>query len=170
MTEKIDLKLWWIGVAMLVALIAMGATVMGDSPYAITDHQGAATAQRVDEIQQSWREDGYFGLHIFGMIGDLVFIVVYSLGAWRAGKGLRARPGALTSLIGLFVMGAAVIFFLTDMTETSLQLVQMVNDEGVDWMASTAAIAQPIKFASWIASFLGVLLGLASARFSSGGA
>lgn len=168
MTQKIELKLFWIGVAMLVGLIALGVLVLGDSQFALPEHQAAATAARVDEIQQAWHAEGYFGIHLFGMVADLVFIVVYSLGAWRAGKGLRAQSGSLTSLIGLFVMGAAIVFFVTDITETSLQLTQMVMDQGVDWMAATAAFCQPIKMAAWTLSFLAVLLGLLANRLSRG--
>ena len=168
MTKQIELKLFWIGVAMLVCLIALGTVVLGDSQFALPDHQAAATAARVDEIQQAWHAENYFGLHVFGMVADLAFIVVYSLGAWRAGEGLRAQSSSLTRLIGLFVMGTAIVFFVTDITETSLQLTQMVMDQGVEWMAATAAFCQPIKVAAWTSSFLAVLLGLLANRLSRG--
>ncbi|MEL6530543.1 MAG: hypothetical protein AAFQ27_11315 [Pseudomonadota bacterium] len=163
---KVELKLWSIGVLMLVALIVLGAVVMGDSAFSLPDHQSAGTAARVDEIQTAWKAEGYLGLHTIGMVGDLVFIVVYSVGAWRAGTSLRAYGGGFLSILGLFTMAMAVLFFVTDITETTLQLVQMLTAKGVDWMAGVAAFAQPIKMAAFVASFFAVLMGWLVARFT----
>ncbi|MEM7779160.1 MAG: hypothetical protein AAF697_02070 [Pseudomonadota bacterium] len=168
MSEKVEVKLWLIGVLMLVALIAVLQTLTGDGPYGIVDHQAAARADRVNEIQGAWKQAGHFGLHTAGMVGDLIFIVVYSLGTWRAGRGLRAQSGGFARLVGAVVGLSAVVFFATDICETSLQLTQMVMDQGVEWMAATAAFMQPIKVIAWIVSFVSVLLGLAAARFSRG--
>ena len=167
MTAKIETKLWLIGVLMLVALIASGQLFMGDSAFTILDHQAAATAERVDEIQAAWQAEGYFTQHAIGMVGDLIFICVYSLGTWRAGKALRDSANGFARIVGAITLGLAVIFFVTDITETSLQLVQMLTGEGVNWMAGTAAFMQPIKINAWIASFLAVIIGLVANRFSS---
>ena len=59
---------------------------------------------------------------------------------------------------------AAVVFVFTDYLETVLQFIQLLQDRGVDWMAATAAFAQPIKVAAWIATFIGVIAGWGAAR------
>lgn len=164
MAQRIEWKLWLTGVLMLITLIVLGATVMGDSQFSITDHQSAGTAERVNEIQTAWQSEGYFGMHIFGMFADLAFIIVYSFGAWRAGKGMNAQSRRFVSTLGWVVMICALTFFVTDMTETSLQLVQMLMEQGIDWMAATAAFAQPIKSVTFILSFFGVFVGLISVR------
>ena len=170
MSQGIEIRYWLIGVGMLAALMGFGTIFMGDSAFSVIDHQAAATAQRVNEIQSAWQDEGYSGLHIIGMIGDLIFIVVYSIGTIRAGRGLRAGASVITRTIGLLVLVLGGVFFVTDITETSLQLVQMLMNEGKDWMAGTAAFMQPIKVFSWIASFVAVLVGLVANRLSSSAA
>lgn len=86
MMHKIDLKLWWVGVLMLIGLIALGVLVLGDGKFSLPDHQSAGSAARVDEIQEEWKAKGSFIPHLVGMFADLVFILVYCLGAWRAGN------------------------------------------------------------------------------------
>ena len=60
--------------------------------------------------------------------------------------------------LGVVIAGAAVVFLITDYLETILQLIQLVREQGSDWMAGTAATARPIKVAAWIVTFVGVLL------------
>ncbi len=167
MTNRVETRYWLIGVGMLVALIGFEMIFMGDSAFSIVDHQAAGTAARVNEIQSTWHDEGYFGLQTLGMIGDLVFIVIYSIGTMRAGRGLRAGASVITRTIGLLVLALGGVFFATDITETSLQLVQMLMNEGSDGMAGIAAFMQPIKVLAWIGSFVAVLVGLLANRLSS---
>ena len=170
MTKKVDIKFWLIGLAMFGALIAFDLLAMADRPFSIIDHQAAGTAERVNEIQLAWKDAGYFTMSTISMVGDLIFIVFYSLGAWRAGTSIRAHSGTVMRFIGLILMVAAPVFFVTDIVETSLQLTQMLMDQGVDWMAATAAFMQPIKINAWIVSFVAVIAALIAARFSSSAA
>lgn len=164
---RIDLKYWLIGLAMFGALIATSLLFRGDAPFSIVDHQGAGTAERVDLIQTAWRDAGLRNLFIASMFGDLIFIGFYSFGSWQAGKSLHALEGRFLRGLGLVVMGAAVIFCLSDYLETTLQIVQMLADKGSDSLAATAAFAQPIKVAAWITTFIGVLIAIPLTRFSS---
>jgi len=66
----------------------------------------------------------------------------------------------LVRLLGGFIAAAAVVFLISDYLETILQFAQMLQNEGVDWMAATAATAQPIKFAAFYVTFFGVLAAL----------
>lgn len=63
----------------------------------------------------------------------------------------------MVRLLGGFIAAAAVVFLISDYLETILQFVQMLQDEGVDWMAATAATGQLIKFAAFYVTFFGVL-------------
>lgn len=167
---RIDLKYWLIGLAIFGFLIVSSALLHGDAPFGIVDHQAAGTAERVDMIQMAWREAGLRSLTIASMFVDLVFIAVYTIGSWKAGKSLRALEGRFVITLGWVIMMSAVVFCLSDYLETTLQVVQMLADKGSDSMAATAAFAQPIKVAAWITTFIGVLVAIPAARFSSSAA
>ena len=68
-------------------------------------------------------------------------------------------PGFLR-VVGVVVAVAAVVFLITDYVETILQVIQLLQERGVDWMAGTAATMQPFKIAAWVVTFLGVIAGL----------
>jgi hypothetical protein len=155
-----QLKFWLIGLAMFGALIALGF-VRGDaSQYTILDHQAAGTAAMVDTIQADWRANGLRQLAIISMIGDLIFIGFYGCGAFIAGRSFSRIETGLLRGLGVIIAGAAVVFLITDYVETILQLIQLLREQGSDWMAGTAATARPIKVAAWIVTFVGVLLSL----------
>ncbi|MBV7266849.1 hypothetical protein [Erythrobacter ani] len=161
MTRKApDLKYWLIGLAIFVGLVAASALLRGDAPYGIVDHQAAGTARQVDIIQASWRDSELTTIMTISMLVDLIFIGVYSFGCWRAGRSFIAFGSAAMKTIGLAVISAAAVFCVTDYIETILQVVQMIRAQGSDWMAAAAATAQPIKIAAWIATFIGVLIGM----------
>jgi hypothetical protein len=42
-----------------------------------------------------------------------------------------------------------------------------LREQGVDWMAETAAIMQPIKIAAWIITFIGTISALIIRRMTS---
>ncbi len=159
-----DIRLWVIGLVIFVIVIVVGMTLDTSTPFGIRDHQIAGTAERVNEIQNAWRNAGYRTLAIAAMAGDLIFIGVYSLGAWRAGKSFAGMQSGMLSFIGKLVMAAAVIFLVTDYFETILQFIQMVQDQGEDWMAAAAASVQEVKVLSWIVSFLGLIVALVTYR------
>ena len=163
---KPQLRIWLIGLTMFGILIAMSILRGDASPYTIVDHQAAGTAEIVDTIQASWREAGLRNWMIVSMLGDLIFIGFYGWGSFVAGRSLSRINTGLLRTIGVIVAAAAVIFLVTDYVETSLQLVQMLNEQGSDWMAATAATMQPIKIAAWFVTFLGVLVALVVRRFA----
>ncbi|MEM8726549.1 MAG: hypothetical protein AAGE86_13610 [Pseudomonadota bacterium] len=167
MSEKADLRIWIWGLIAFAIVIALGATLDADTPYGIVDHQSAGTAAQVDTIQSAWKDAGLRWLAMAAMAGDLIFIGIYSLGAWRAGRSFARIGNFAVVVIGHQIAIAAVIFCVTDYIETSLQLVQLVHDQGSDGMAGTAAFMQPIKIVAWIATFLGVIIALVVRRISS---
>ena len=158
--DKPQLKFWLIGLAMFGVLIAM-SFIRGDaSQYTIMDHQAAGTAAMVDTIQADWRTNGLRPFAIVSMFGDLIFIGVYGWGSYVAGRSFsRMGPGFLR-VVGVVVAVAAVVFLITDYVETILQVIQLLQERGVDWMAGTAATMQPFKIAAWVVTFLGVIAGL----------
>ena len=158
--EKPPLKLWLSGLGIFGIFIMLGALAGDASQYNIVDHQGAGTAEMVNTIQADWRANGLRNAVIYGMIADFVFIAVYGWGSFVAGRSFYRSGNALVRLLGGFIAAAAIVFLISDYLETILQFVQMLQDEGVDWMAATAATAQPIKFAAFYVTFFGVLAAL----------
>ena len=157
---KPQLKLWLIGLAMFGVLIAM-SLIRGDaSQYTIVDHQAAGTAVMVDTIQADWRANGLRTLAIISMIGDLIFIGFYGWGSYVAGRSFSRIGSGFVRAIGVVVAGAAVVFLITDYLETILQLIQLLREQGVDWMAATHSTVRPIKVAAWIVTFVGVIAAL----------
>lgn len=165
-SEKSDLRIWIWGLIAFAIVIALGATLDADTPYGIVDHQSAGTAAQVDTIQSAWSEAGLRWLAMTAMVGDLIFIGIYSVGAWRAGRSFIRMGNFAVVLIGYQIALAAVVFCVTDYVETGLQFVQLVQDQGSDWMAGTAAFMQPIKIVAWVATFLGVIIALVVRRIS----
>ena len=163
--KRPQLKLWFLGLAMFSILIAMSFIRADASEYGIVDHQAAGTAAVVDTIQADWRANGLRTLAILSMIGDLIFIGVYGWGSYVAGRSFSRMDGGRLRAVGLVVAFAAVIFLITDYVETILQLIQLLRDQGSDWMAGTAATVRPIKVIAWIVTFVGVIAGMAIARF-----
>ena len=160
---------WWLwGLFAFVVVIGLGAAVTAPDPvtFGITDHQAAGTAARVDAIQTQWREGGVRPLAILAMIGDLVFIAIYGWGSWRAGRSFMPAGGRVR-VIGAFIAAAALVFVLTDYTETLLQLAQLLRDAGSDQLAGIAATARPVKVAAWVVTFLGVIAAWLIRRFAA---
>ncbi|KNH01148.1 hypothetical protein J121_2164 [Qipengyuania citrea LAMA 915] len=131
-------------------------TAPDDVTLGIAEHQAAGTAARVDAIQAQWHAGGVRPLAVFAMFGDLVFIGIYGAGSWIAGRSFM-RMGGTVRTIGAVVAAAALVFVLTDYTETLLQLAQLLRDAGSDRLAGIAAAMRPIKIAAWAATFVGVV-------------
>lgn len=167
MTEqtKFDLRWWLYGLVAFAVVIATGSILLTGSPFGITDHQAAATAERVNEIHASWREGGVRNIAIAAMIGDLIFIGIYSWGSYRAGRSIAEAASGTSRLIGTAVWIAAIVFLVTDYLETVLQVIQLTREQGVDWMAQTAATVRQPKIIAWIVTFLGVIAALLIRRF-----
>lgn len=166
--QKADIRLWLWGLLAFAIVIglSLGITAPEDVTLGIAEHQAAGSAARVDEIQAQWREGGVRTLAIVAMLGDLVFIGIYGWGSWRAGRSFMAGTGSV-SMLGLLVAISALIFLVTDYTETVLQVIQLLQDKGSDAMAAVAATVRPIKILSWIVTFGGVLMALAIRRFGA---
>lgn len=170
MTLERKFWLFWIGGLVIFALarIPHAPLAIEAVPGGIFDHQAAGSAAVVDQIQAAWRDAGLRSTAIFAMCHDLVFIGIYGMGSYWAGRVFMvetARPKL--ALLGKIIMQAAVVFLITDYVETSLQLVQLLREQGVDWMAATAAIMQPIKIAAWIITFIGTISALIIRRMTS---
>ena len=154
---RLQLRWWLYGLAAFGVVVAVSAPLQLYTEFGITDHQSASSAAHVNVIQAAWKQAGLRTLAIAGMIGDLIFIGIYSYGAFVAGRSAVVAGGNL-KLLGLIIAAFAVLFCVTDYLETSLQLVQMIQDLGSDWMAQIASTAQPIKSLSFIVTIAGVLL------------
>lgn len=143
---------WGGGLALFICLILSGGvleTIV--APDGILDHQSAATADRVNAIQQSWADAGVLDIARWGMIADLVFITLYMSGGIIGGRLIWQRAVSPTlKKIGLLCVLSYFIFGVTDYVETVCQLVQLVNEQGSDILAGTAALARPAKIISWI--------------------
>ena len=77
------------------------------------------------------------------------------------------RMGGTVRTIGAVVAAAALVFVLTDYTETLLQLAQLLRDAGSDQLAGIAATARPVKVAAWVVTFLGVIAAWLIRRFAA---
>lgn len=153
---------WGGGMALFIYLIISGGaleTVV--APSGILDHQSAATADRVNAIQQSWADAGVLDLARWGMIADLVFITLYMSGGIIGGRLIWQRANSPTlKKVGLLCVLGYFLFGLTDYIETICQLVQLVNEQGSDILAGTAALAKPVKTISWIVGTFAMIVAL----------
>jgi hypothetical protein len=168
MTLERKFWLFWIAGLVIFALarIPHAPLAIDAVPEGILDHQAAGSAAVVDQIQAAWRFAGLRSTAIFAMCHDLVFIGVYGMGSYWGGRLFMADPTRpRLAFLGKIIMQAAIVFLVTDYVETGLQLMQLLRDSGVDWMAATAAFAQPIKIASWIITFVGIVSALIMRRF-----
>ena len=167
MNENTRFWRWWgAGLILFGIAIVLGLQVTSNGvTEGILEHQQAENAARVDALQAAWREGGTRGWAIAAMLADLVFIGIYSFGSWLGGRMFMRSGNTALRLLGAAVSGAAIVFFLTDYTETILQFIQLVRDEGVDWMAATASTVRPVKMTAWLVTFFGLLAALGVRRF-----
>ena len=153
---------WGGGLALFAYLvISGGALETAVAPNGILDHQSAATAARVNAIQQSWVSAGVLDLARWGMIADLVFVTLYMSGGIIGGRLIwqRAKSPTLKKL-GLLCVLVYFIFGMSDYLETVCQLVQLVREQGNDILAGTAALARPVKVVAWIAGTAAMIIAL----------
>lgn len=153
---------WGGGLALFAYLVATGGALeTAVAPHGILDHQAAATGERVDAIQRSWAEAGVIDLARWGMIVDLLFIGLYMSGGIIGGRLIwqQAKSPALKK-VGLLCVLSYFLFGLTDYIETISQLVQLLQDQGSDILAGTAAVARPVKIVTWIVGTIAILVAL----------
>ncbi len=166
-TETQFWRYWLFGLLLFAAMIALNPTLSTSvSPMGISDHQTAGTAAKVDSIQQAWKAAGVLLIARASMLIDLLFISVYSWGAWNGGKFMRSDASPNVRRIGGLVMGASLVFLVTDYTETICQFVQVIQFKGSDMLATIAAKAQPVKSLAWIVTFVGLLAALLLRRMA----
>jgi hypothetical protein len=153
---------YWLGGLLLLALmVVMNSWLSNDiSPWGIRDHQSAATALRIDAIQHAWQAAGVLGLARVSMAIDLVYIAVYSYGAYCGGRMFAQHSNSGLKRLGWLIPIAAIILAIADYIETSCQFIQVIQFSGSDALAKIAATAQPIKSLAFLITFLGILAGL----------
>ncbi|ABC63574.1 hypothetical protein [Erythrobacter litoralis] len=162
MVSRKRFLMFWVGglIAFVVALALHMPLTLETVSEGIVDHQTATTAARVDFIQGEWAEAGVYRTALTAMISDLVFIMLFSVGSFLGGLYfLRVGTGALRT-IGLATVFAAIVFFLSDSVETTLQIQQLAAGAGDDTKAAIAAAMHYPKLVSWIACFILPLNGL----------
>jgi hypothetical protein len=164
MESKLERNFWrfWLGgLLILAAMIAMNPWFVTDvSPWGIRDHQSAGTAARVDAIQTAWQAAGVVGRARLGMAMDLVYIAVYSFGAYCGGRLFAQSAKPALRRLGWIIIAAAIIVAVADYAETICQFIQIMQFRGSDMLAGIAATAQPIKTTAFLTSFFGLLTAL----------
>jgi hypothetical protein len=165
--EQRFISLWLTGLVLFAVVIWLSLPLRIEPvPGGIIDHQAAGSAMEVERIHQAWAEAGLAERAQMAMFGDLVFIVIYGLGAWYGGLWFAQDGRPKLKRIGWLVVTAAGLFLVTDLTETLAQLVQLTRDRGSNGLAALAAMAQPVKMAAWMVTFVGVIAGLVVRRIS----
>jgi len=158
-------RFWLAGILLLALQIVLNMWLMNDvSPLGISDHQAAGTAARVDAIQAGWVQSGVMGLALFSMAIDMLFIGVYSWGAFAGGRFFARENGGYVARLGKVIMFAAVGFFLTDYAETISQFIQAATGGGSDVLAQIAASVRPVKSILFLVTFFGLLTALGIRR------
>lgn len=160
-------RFWLGGLLILAAMIAMNPWFVTDaSPWGIRDHQSAGTAARVDAIQMAWQAKDVLGLARLGMAIDLVYIGIYSFGAYCGGHLFAQSKRPALRRLGWIIVTCAIIVGLADYVETICQFVQAISFKGDDTLAGIAATAQPIKSTAFLTTFFGLLAALALRRMA----
>jgi len=160
-------RFWLAGILLLAVQIVMNVWLMNDvSPLGISDHQAAGTAARVDAIQAGWVMSGVMDVALVSMAVDLLFIGVYSWGAFAGGRFFAAANGAYVSRLGKVIMFATVGFCLTDYVETISQFIQAATGTGNGMLADIAAAVRPAKSILFLVTFFGLLTALGIRRIA----
>jgi hypothetical protein len=159
--EKNFWRYWLGGLALLAFMIVMNNWLTSEaSPWGIRDHQSAGTALRVDAIQSAWQAAGALRLAQISIAIDLIYIAVYSFGAYCGGRLFILETAAGLKRLGWLIVVAAIILGIADYVETICQFIQAAEVRGNDTLANIAATAQPIKSLAFLTTFLGIVSGL----------
>lgn len=155
------------GLALFAFVIWLSQPLMIEAvPGGIIDHQTAGDAREINRIHAAWQSAGLAERAQLAMFGDLVFIIVYGLGAWYGGLWFAQDGRPKLRRLGWLLVGAAALFLMADLTETLAQVVQLLRNQGNDGLAGVAAVAQPVKMAAWLVTFFGVIAGFVVRRIS----
>ncbi|MEL6541547.1 MAG: hypothetical protein AAFQ34_09090 [Pseudomonadota bacterium] len=159
MINKRAFLTWWLGglAIFAVSLVLHAPLAIEAVPGGILDHQAAPDAASVVAIQNAWDAEGLATRARIAMASDLLFIVVYSIGAIMGGRYYRNLFEGALHVIGWCAIAAGAVFFLTDFIETLLQFYQMMRFEGSDTLAWIASNMGPAKVVSFLAS-VGLLI------------
>ena len=164
MESKLERNFWrfWLGGLLILAvMIAMNPRFVTDvSPWGIRDHQSAGTAARIDAIQAAWQSAGAIGRARLSIAIDLVYIAIYSFGAYCGGRLFAQSQNVSLRRLGWIIVAAAIILGVADYAETICQFTQIMQFKGSDLLAGIAATAQPIKTTAFLVSFFGLLTAL----------
>lgn len=156
--ERAFRRTWFTGLALFLIVILLGLPLLlSDGSFGIVQHQSAGTAARVYEIQDAWRALGLRPLAVAAMVGDLIFIPTCSVGSYLGGLHL-ARTGK--PVLGVIVRVAALVFLITDLTETGLQLMQLLTDRSSGGIAGVVAAMRVPKVSSFLVALAGICVGL----------
>jgi hypothetical protein len=168
--SQIEKRFWryWLGGLLLLAImIAMNPWFSNEvSPWGIRDHQSAATALQVDAIQAAWQAAGVMNLARLGIAVDLVYIGIYSFGAYCGGRLFAGSERPFLRRLGWVIVAAALVVGVADYVETLCQFVQAMTFKGSDLLAGIAAFAQPIKSIAFLTTFVGLLAALLFRRMA----
>lgn len=168
--SKLERNFWryWLGgLLILAAMIAMNPWFSNEvSPWGIRDHQAAGTAARIDAIQGAWQAAGVMNLARIGIAMDLIYIGIYSFGAYCGGRLFAGSERPSLRRLGWIIVAAAIIVGVADYTETICQFIQAMTFKGSDLLAGIAATAQPIKSIAFLTTFFGLLAALAVRRMT----
>ena len=166
-TERTFWRFWLGGLMLLAIMAAMNPLLANETaPWAIIDHQMANKAARVDAIQTAWAADGNLMLARISVAIDLVFIAIYSWGAYCGGRVMRREASPVLKRLGTIIMIAAAFYPLLDYTETICQFIQVMTFKGSDTLAHIAATARPIKSVDFLVTLIGLLTALALRRMA----
>jgi len=166
--SRIERNFWrfWIGGLLILAImIAMNPQFVNDvSPWGIRDHQSAGSARRIDAIQAAWQAAGVMDIARWAIALDLIYIAVYSFGAYCGGQMFRREETPALRRLGWMILAAAITVCVADYIETICQFIQALRFAGDDQLAEIAAAAQPIKSTAFLISLLGILTALVVRR------
>lgn len=148
-------------------LVAFAVTVwlhlpltIDSAPQGIVDHQIAGNAARVDYVQREWAQAGVYRTALTAMLSDIGFVLLYGLGSLLGGLHFLRSAHQTLRRIGAVLTIAALVFLASDLTETTLQIMQLAAGKGDDTRAAIAAAMHYPKLISWIACFVLPLNGL----------
>jgi hypothetical protein len=158
---------WLGGLLLLAIMIAMNPWFSNEvSPWGIRDHQSAGTALHIDAIQGAWQTQGVFGLARLVIFIDLIYIAIYSFGAFNGGRMFAQSPSSVQKRLGWLIAASAIVLAIADYAETICQFIQAIQFQGSDALAGIAAAAQPIKSLAFLTTFFGILIALFLRRIS----
>lgn len=160
-------RFWLSGLLILAIMIAMNPMFVNDvSPWGIRDHQSAGSAIRVDAIQAAWQAVAVMDIARWAIALDLVYIAVYSFGAYCGGRMFHAADKPALQRLGWMIMIAAIVVGVGDYIETICQFIQALRFAGDDGLAEIAAAAQPIKSTAFLISLFGIITALVVRRLA----